>query len=220
MLNTPLFINRTRAGEELARKIRHILTEETNVSGVEPIPIIYALPRGGVPVAAPIARLLGCPLTIMVAKKISHPNDPELAIGAVTSSGHVLWNEQKPSSPEHSSQWQKAALEYSLHQAKSLEAKLISVCPQVKPEGATLILVDDGIATGWTIAAAATALKELAPKAVWLCAPVAPKSLLPWLSQWGDRLIILETPEPFWSVSSFYVEFPQVETSKALMYLQ
>jgi putative phosphoribosyl transferase len=220
MSYTPLFADRTHAGEELARVIHDVLAQQTIEFGVKPVPIVYALPRGGVPVAAPIASLLGCPLTIVVAKKISHPNNSELAIGAVTTSGDVLWTQQKLLRPRDDLWWREVALNQAITQAKSLEAQLISACPQVNPEGATLILVDDGVATGMTIAVAATAIKALSPAAVWLCTPVAPQKLLPWLSQWCDRLIVLETPEPFWSVSNFYIEFPQVDTSEVLVYLQ
>ncbi len=82
MSYTPLFTDRTDAGEKLAQKINSVM-RQTTASGTKPVPIVYALPRGGLPVAAPVARILGCPLTIMVAKKISHPENPELAIGAV-----------------------------------------------------------------------------------------------------------------------------------------
>jgi putative phosphoribosyl transferase len=221
MSHTPLFVDRTHAGELLARVIHDVLTQQTIDSGVKPVPIVYALPRGGIPVAAPIASLLGCPLTIVVAKKISHPENPELAIGAVTASGNVLWaDDQKLFRPKNDAQWREVALNKAINLAKSLEAQLISACPQLNVQGATLILVDDGIATGMTIGVAATALKALSPEAVWLCTPVAPQKLLPWLEQWGDRTIVLETPEPFWSVSNFYGEFPQVDTLEVLAYLQ
>lgn len=95
MSHTPLFADRTHAGELLAQVIHDALTQQTIDSGVKPVPIVYALPRGGVPVAAPIACLLDCPLTIAVAKKISHLENPELAIGAVTTFGNVLWADQK-----------------------------------------------------------------------------------------------------------------------------
>jgi putative phosphoribosyl transferase len=220
MSHTPLFADRTHAGELLAQVIHDVLTQQTIDSGVKPVPIVYALPRGGVPVAAPIARLLDCPLTIVVAKKISHPENPELAIGAVTTSGNVLWTDQKLFRLKNDARWREVALNKAINQAKSIEAQLVPACPQVNAQGATLILVDDGIATGMTMAVAATALKNLSPAAVWLCTPVAPRKLLSWLGQWGDRTIVLETPEPFWSVSNFYAQFPQVDTLEVLLYLQ
>ncbi|MBW4571260.1 MAG: phosphoribosyltransferase [Tolypothrix carrinoi HA7290-LM1] len=224
MSYTPLFCDRTDAGEKLAQQIDAI-----KQSALTKRPIVYALPRGGLPVAAPVARILGCPLTIMVAKKISHPQNPELAIGAVTASGNVLWSEQKLLRSKNYLRWRQPlvsgvsrelALNEAIDKAKLLEAQLIPGCPQVNTENATVILIDDGIATGMTIAVAAIAAKALGCASVWLCSPVAPLKLLPWLSQWCDRLIILETPEPFLSVSNFYVDFPQVESSEALVYLQ
>ncbi|NWF58144.1 MAG: phosphoribosyltransferase [Fischerella sp.] len=220
MPHTPLFSHRTQAGEELAQVIHKTLNQQANESGIKPAPIVYALPRGGLEVAAPVAQLLSCPLTILVAKKISHPENPELAIGAVTACGNVLWAQPRRMYQRQNLEWQKTALNKAINQAKSLEAELSFACPQVNAEGATVIIVDDGIATGMTMAVAAAATKRHSPRQVWLCAPVAPLKLLPWLRQWGDRTIVLATPEPFASVSNFYLEFPQVETSEALMYLQ
>ena len=220
MTNTPLFTNRIQAGEQLAQAIQAILTQQTANSVPKPATIVYALPRGGLPVAAPVARLLNCPLTIEVAKKISHPENPEVAIGAVTASGNVLWDQHKLSFRNlPNSGWREAALDTAAIQAKFLEAQLSPGCPQVNTEGATLILVDDGIATGMTMAVAAIALSALSPAEVWLCAPVVPLKLLPWLSQWGDRVVVLATPENFISVSNFYLKFPQVETWQAREYL-
>jgi putative phosphoribosyl transferase len=220
MLHTPLFADRTHAGELLARVIHDVLTQQTIDSGAKPLPIVYALPRGGIPVAAPIARLLNCPLTIVVAKKISHPENPELAIGAVTTCGNVIWTDQKLFRSKYDARLREVVLNQAINQAKSLEAQLIPACPQTNVKNATVILVDDGIATGMTMAVAATAIKALSPAAVWLCTPVAPKKMLPWLEQWGDRTIVLETPEPFWSVSNFYAQFPQVDTLEVLKCLQ
>jgi putative phosphoribosyl transferase len=213
---TPLFIDRTDAGEKLAQKIDSAIKQSAGTKR----PIVYALPRGGLPVAAPVARLLGCPLTIMVAKKISHPQNPELAIGAVTASLNVLWSEQKLFRSKNYLRSRELALNVAIDKAKILEGQLIPGCPQVNTENATVILIDDGIATGMTMAVAAIAAKALGCAEVWLCSPLAPLKLLPWLSQWCDRLIILETPEPFLSVSNFYIDFPQVESSEALVYLQ
>jgi predicted phosphoribosyltransferase len=220
MSNTPLFNDRTQAGERLAEVVQAILIKQASESKIKPVTIVYALPRGGLEVAAPVARVLDCPLTILVAKKISHPENPELAIGAVTACGSVIW--EQPTRAYQRQDWRShtTALDTAVKQAKSLEAELSVACPQVNTEGAIAIIVDDGIATGMTIAAAAVAIRKRSPAEVWLCAPVAPLRLVPWLHQWGDRVIVLATPEPFASVSNFYQEFPQVETTEALTYLQ
>lgn len=218
MSHAPLFADRTSAGEKLAQAIHTNLKQHTD--GAKPIPIVYALPRGGLPVASPVARLLGCPLTIEVAKKISHPENPELAIGAVTASGNVLWEQQKLLRYRKNTSLRSVALDAAIKVAQSLEEQLRPACPQFVAKGATLILIDDGIATGMTIAVAATALRALDPAEVWLCAPVAPLDLIPWLQQWGDRVIVLAAPQHFCSVSNFYSKFPQVQTTEALEYLK
>ena len=218
-LPADLFRDRTDAGEQLAQAIYAILTQSATDSGSAK-PIVYALPRGGLPVAAPVARLLSCPLDIVVAKKISHPKNPELAIGAVSASGQLLWTTTPMRASRQHSGEQEDWRQEAINQAQSQLAQLTPACPQVNIQGGLAILVDDGIATGMTMAVAAKALRAQQPAAVWICAPVAPPSLLPWLRQWGDCIIVLETPELFLSVSRFYTEFPQVEIEEALAYLQ
>lgn len=227
MIHAPLFQDRTQAGEKLAALIQtELMQHPVDATSNK---IVYALPRGGLPVASPIANALSCPLTVLVSKKITHPNNSELAVGAVTASGEVLWMQEKPSSfrPER---WQEQAMEVAIDKAKSLEAQFLPFCPEVNPSGAILILVDDGIATGMTIAVAVKALAKLAPAEIWLVAPLAPPVMIPWLQEWcsgilsdskiNHRVLVLATPEKFFSVSSFYFKFPQVATSEALEYLK
>ena len=219
MSDAPLFASRADAGKKLALAIDALLTQQTTVLGEKPTPIVYALPRGGVPVAAEISQFIDCPLTVIVSKKIGHPENRELAIGAVTAAGNILWAPPYKCHFRYP-RWQQEALDTALEQAKSLEAQLISACPQVNPKNATLILVDDGIATGMTMAVAVKALRKLSPQAIWLCSPVAPMRILPYLRQWGDRSIVLAAARSFFSVSNFYAYFPQVETSAVRIYLQ
>lgn len=213
----PAIILRDRidAGEQLAQEIHRIFTQFADISSIAPVPIVYALPRGGLPVALPIARLLRCPLDIVVAKKISHPKNPELAIGAVTAQKNIIWSEETPLNVRNS-ELGEMALNEALNKANSQLAQLTPGRPEFDHKGTLAILVDDGIATGMTIAVAAQALKAHNPSAIWICAPVAPWSLLPWLEQWGDRIILLAAPKSFLSVSRFYADFPQVEIEEAL----
>jgi predicted phosphoribosyltransferase len=88
------------------------------------------------------------------------------------------------------------------------------------PQGAIALIVDDGIATGMTIAAAVQSLRARQPAQIWICAPLAPPDMMPFLRSLSDRLIILETPYPFYSVSRFYGEFPQVTNDEVMLYLQ
>lgn len=219
MSSAPLFSDRIDAGEQLAQAILFHLKELTS-TGFVATPIIYALPRGGIPVAVPVAHKLNCPLDIVVAKKITLPQNPELAVGAVTSLGQVLWAKQRIFANKKNTKLLEAVLQQAQEKAAVQLAQLSSGRPQVSAQGAIAILIDDGIATGMTIAAATLALKEQNPSQIWICAPVAPPSLMQWLARWSDQVIILHTPDPFWSVSRFYAEFPQVATEEALIALQ
>jgi putative phosphoribosyl transferase len=216
MLSIPFFDNRADAGEKLAEAVIAELGK-LNLTAPEAVkPIVYALPRGGLPVAVPIARLLSCPLDVVVAKKITRPDNPEYAIGAVTADGEVLWQKQKL----RNLGFQTLALQQAQDNAESLLADLDAGRPNVSAAGALAILVDDGIATGMTMAVAAQALRAQQPATLWICVPVAPQDLLEFLQEMCDRAIVLETPHPFYSVSRFYAEFPQVETKVALQCLQ
>ncbi|MBO0348167.1 phosphoribosyltransferase, partial [Phormidium pseudopriestleyi FRX01] len=94
MIPAPLFRDRADAGEKLADAVIRQLTEiDSDLKRIKPI--VYALPRGGLPIAAPLAQRLGCPLDIIVAKKITRPENPELALGAVTADGEVLWGRKR-----------------------------------------------------------------------------------------------------------------------------
>lgn len=216
MLSIPFFDDRTDAGEKLAEAVLAELAKLNLTTQKAVKPIVYALPRGGLPVAVPVARLLGCPLDVVVAKKITRPDNLELAIGAVTADGHVIWQKQK----RQNLLLQKSAFNRAQDNAQSLLADLSPGRPNVSAAGALAILVDDGIATGMTVAVAAQALRAQQPAALWICAPVAPVDLMRFLAEMGDKSIILETPDPFYSVSRFYAEFPQVETAEALVCLQ
>ena len=212
MFSNPFFDDRADAGEKLAEAVEDELGK-LNLSAQEAIkPIVYALPRGGLPIGVPIARRLGCALDVVVAKKITRPDNLELAIGAATADSHVIWQKQK----QHNLRLQQSALQQAQDNAQSLLADLSPGRPNVSAAGALAILVDDGIATGMTMAVAALALQSQQPAALWICAPVAPHDLMGFLAKMGDKAIILETPDPFYSVSRFYGQFPQVETAEAL----
>jgi predicted phosphoribosyltransferase len=210
--NPILFSDRDTAGAHLAQAV---LKEIQMVP--QPYPrIVYALPRGGLPIALPVARSLECPLEVLVAKKITRPSEPELAIGAVTADGHVLQTSSRLSIG--SEEWQEAV---KRAQAKAQQQLAhFAQHPQIGADGAIALLVDDGIATGMTIAVAAKALREQHPREIWICAPVVPASMINVLKHWCDRAIVLATPTRFLSVSRFYQSFPQLSTEEALAYLK
>lgn len=231
-----VFADRHEAGEKLAQTILHTVQHD---SALEPLRVVvYALPKGGLPLAAPIAKRLNCPLDVVVAKKITRPDNVELAIGAVTADGHVVWDAHRrglsttllptlaeASQPFATEQPQafnpyKAALQEAHAHAQAQLLELAPDSPRFSPRGAIALLVDDGIATGMTMAAAVQSVRSQQPAQVWICAPVAPAELMPFLRSYGDRVITLATPHPFYSVSRFYKTFPQVTMAEAAAYLK
>jgi predicted phosphoribosyltransferase len=217
MSSAPLFRDRADAGEQLAESL---LTQinQLREAGISAAPIVYALPRGGLPVAAPVARKLNCPLDIVVAKKITMPQNPELAIGAVTPEGQVLWLRQKRLG-KRSERLLQAAVYQAQEKAQVQLKQFAQGRPLVNTQDRLALLIDDGIATGMTMAAATQTLRAKQPTQLWICAPVAPAGLMNWLQKWCDRVVVLEAPKQFLSVSRFYEQFPQVETEDALSYL-
>ncbi len=214
MVRPPLFRDRYEAGQKLAQAI---ITELATLTANQPLalPVIYALPRGGIPVAEPVAQLLRCPLDVIVAKKITRLDNPELAIGAVTADGQIIRSRNESLAGRDPRVW-RMAVERAQQKARGQLAQLSPHCPQINPRGAIAILIDDGIATGMTIAVAARAIRAKRPAALLICAPVAPKLIIERLENWCDRVIVLIAPETFLSVSRFYADFPQVEMAEVI----
>ncbi|NJK39468.1 MAG: phosphoribosyltransferase [Oscillatoriales cyanobacterium SM2_3_0] len=213
----PLFLpfrDRTHAGQELAQILGAELNSNHPDSTISPV--VYALPKGGLPVAAPIARQLNCALEVIVAKKITHLDNPELALGAVTADGEVIWSRRKPESLEEQQTLLQAA---QIKASDQLEA-FSAYCPNLDPQGMLALVVDDGVATGMTMAVALKSLKAKQPREIWICVPLAPLELIQVLESWCDRLITLTTPRIFPSVGRFYQQFAQVDAGEAIAILQ
>jgi predicted phosphoribosyltransferase len=215
------FSDRSEAGRQLAAVIYTTLTQ--NSTPVVPRCIVLALPRGGLPVAAPVAQILDVVMGVLVAKKITLETNTELAMGAVAADGQVVWG-MVPSSQvnygEVDQQLYSKALQQAHSHAQVQWQNFAPYCPPLELEGAIVLLVDDGVATGMTMAAAVKSARSQQPQQVWICSPVAPPDLIPFLQRLADRVIVLATPRPFYSVSRFYKEFPQVSTEEAIEILQ
>ncbi|MDP3555980.1 MAG: phosphoribosyltransferase family protein [Bacteroidota bacterium] len=178
--------------------------------------LILAIPRGGVPIGYGIAKELGLPLDIILSKKIGHPNNPEFAIGSVSLNGALITADVLDVSVEYINK--EADRIFNI-----LKEKYKLFMGNRKPidlNNKTVILVDDGIATGNTILVTIDAIKKNKPKEIILAIPVAPPSTIDRLSKLVNEFICLLTPEDFHSVGQFYKDFSQVSDAEVIQLVE
>lgn len=197
------FLNRVEAGRRLADalagwKDRH--------------PVILALPRGGVPVAAEIAARLSAPLDLVLVRKLGVPGRPELAMGAVVDGAEPITvrNEDVIATVRVTPVAFEAVRQRELAEIERRRRFYLGARPPVPVEGRCVIVVDDGIATGATVRAALRAIRRRGPAQLVLATPVAPRDVIADLSEEADAVVCLETPQPFWAVGAAYLDFDQV----------
>ena len=212
----PPFADRASAGEQLAATVASKLAQCPQPRAAA----VYALPRGGIATAVPVARAIGCPLSVVAAKKIALPPNEELALGAIAADGHHQWGSPSPEAATGASAELEAAKASAQQKAIEQGQALAPGCPELSPAGKIAILIDDGVATGMTVAAAARALRAQQPSQVWIAAPVAPPEVARDPPTGCDRAIVLATPQPFLSVGRFYQRFEQLDAADALAALE
>jgi putative phosphoribosyl transferase len=173
-------------------------------------PIVLALPRGGVPVAREVARALGAPWDVWIVRKVGVPSDPEVAMGAVASGGVEVRNPAVlGDSPEDDARFERAAAQEREELARR-ERVYRGDRPRLSIRGRTVILVDDGVATGSTMLAAIRALQGGGARSVIVAVPVCPPEVAQTLSEEADQVVVLLTPASFWAISPWYEDFPQL----------
>jgi len=201
-----VFQDRAAAGRRLGEHLRARLEgADSRVLGI---------PRGGVLVAAPVAAALGAPLDVLVPRKIGAPGQAELAIGAVALAGDEEIVVLDPVAVEQLGVLRSYVAAEVRRQRQEIERRLAAYregAPTLGLQGRTVVLVDDGIATGLTARAAVQAALRLGARAVILAAPVAPPEVVRELRREGLQVEVLETPSPFLAVGQFYAEFGPVE---------
>lgn len=186
-----------------------------------PRPIILGLPRGGVPLAYEIAVALRAPLDTLVVRKLGVPSQPELALGAIASGGVRVINDDVVGSVfglDDDTIDQIAGRE--LHELQRREQAYRLDRPYPKLEGMDIVLVDDGLATGATMCAAADAVKTRSPASVTVAVPVGSSSAVARLAAIVDRVICLEAPPSFYAVGQFYADFRQTSDDEVRELLQ
>jgi len=174
--------------------------------------VVLAIPRGGLPVAREVAEALGAPLDIVVVRKLGAPGQPELGIGAVVDGDHprAIFNREVIESLGVADDYINREIEVQLKEIKRRESEYRGTEPAVPLAGKTVIVVDDGIATGSSVRAALRGVRRAKPRQIVLAVPVAPAETLEALRDDADKIVCLETPENFFAVGQFYRDFHQV----------
>ena len=210
-MNSKVFQNRREAGRLLAEK----LPAYANRRDVT----VLALPRGGVPVAYEVACALRAPLDVFVVRKLGLPGHEELAMGAVAMGGVCVLNQELVDSLCLAPHLIDSVAARELQELERRERVYRGGRPPPDVKGRTVILVDDGLATGATMQAAIKALRELAPARIVVAVPTAPKDTCQSLRAEADEVICDITPEPFVGVGLWYADFSQTsdEEVRALL---
>lgn len=178
--------------------------------------LVLGVPRGGVIVAAEVAKALGAPLDVIIPRKIGAPFNPELALGAVAPDGTVLYDERLMGLLGLKEEDLREEVERQLEEIARRQRLYRGGRGPLDCTGRTVILVDDGVATGFTLRAALRSIKGQRPKKLILAVPVAPPESLARLSLEADEVICLETPEEFYAVGQFYCDFRQTSDQEVI----
>jgi putative phosphoribosyl transferase len=206
------FRDRKDAGRRLAKRLERYREES---------PIVLALPRGGVPVAYEISRALHAPLDVFLSRKLGAPGREEFGIGAVAQGGVRLLNERAVEALEIPKEYiERAAKEETEEIERRLRLLRGEGRPDPEVEGRTVILVDDGIATGVTVRAAIEALRQLHPRRLVLAVPVCAEQTTETLRSEVDELICLEAPSNLMAISLWYRNFEQTSDEEVIELLE
>ncbi|HZZ35891.1 MAG TPA: phosphoribosyltransferase [Caulobacteraceae bacterium] len=207
-----LFHDRREAGRKLAAALTHLKSQH---------PLVLALPRGGAPVAFEVAELLDAEMDVVLVRKLAAPGHPELGLGAVVdgSAPQVVLNEAVVAQVRPQPGYIEAEISRQLVEIQRRRLLYRGQHPASDPHGRTVILVDDGVATGGGVRAALKAVRHARPRRIVLAVPVAPRDTIAALRGLADEIICLATPEPFHAVGLFYEDFTQTEDAEVVALL-
>lgn len=199
------FLDRRDAAARLAEKLQAYRGQN---------PLVLAIPRGAVPMAKILADQLHGEVDVVLVRKLRAPGNPELAIGAMDETGWVYLAEhaQHMASAEHIEREKLIQMEVM----RERRAQYTPVRPPLDPAGRTVIVVDDGLATGSTMIAALHAIRAKKPAKLICAVPVAPPDTLKKVTPLTDEMVCLHAPEMFYAVGQFYMDFPQVSDEQVM----
>lgn len=208
----PLFEDRRDAGRRLAAVLSRYRQSR---------PVVLALPRGGVPVGFEVAKALAAPLDVLLVRKIGAPGHEELGLGAVVDGQdpQLVLNHDVIRTVRPPPGYIEAEKRRQLAEIERRRRQYVGDRPPTPVEGRTVIVVDDGIATGATVKAALRGVSQHRPARLVLAVPVAPADSLDELTAEGDEIICLATPEPFFAVGPHYRDFTQTEDEEVIRLL-
>ncbi len=209
-MRSMIFKNRQSAGEKLAEALAQYKSAKDA--------IILALPRGGVVVGHEVAKRLGLPLDIVVPRKIGAPGNPEYAIGAITEAGEGVFNEEETRRVDQG--WLKNEIAKEKAEAERRLKTYRGDKPYPELTGKIIIIVDDGVATGYTMRAAIKSVRVKNPKKIVVAVPHGAADSLTELRKEADEVIALEEPEWYGAVGAFYQEFGQTSDEEVIALLQ
>jgi predicted phosphoribosyltransferase len=200
-----MFADRIDAGQKLGERLRELAVSMCDNREV----VVLALPRGGVPVGREVARALGAKLDVFLVRKLGAPMQEELAMGAIASGGVRVINDDVVRTLRITPQQLDQTAERETRELERRELAYRGERPPVDVQGNCVLLVDDGIATGYTMRAAVTALRQIQPKQIVVAVPVAAKDTCEELKQHADAVVCLFTPPDFVAVGQWYRSFEQ-----------
>lgn len=211
-----MFADRIDAGRQLGARLRAFIDQECAGDEI----VVLALPRGGVPVAYQVAKALGSSLDVFVVRKLGAPRQPELAMGAIASGGVRVINHEvvgalrvTPEQLAETAGREALELERREHAYRGDRAPLDA-------RGKCVLLVDDGVATGYTMRAAVAALRQQEPKRIIIAVPVAAQDTCTDLKQHADAVVCLMTPFDFAAVGQWYRHFDQTSDDEVRQLLE
>lgn len=205
-----LFANRQEAGRQLAEKLKAYQGKKA---------VAYALPRGGVVLGFEVARRLGIPLDVVIARKIGHPYSPEYAVCAVAEDGEMVCNEKERAGLDPI--WLEKAAAQEQQEIQRRRKTYLGERMRIPARGKTVLIIDDGAATGLTIIAAIRAMRRENPASVVAAVPVAPNEVVLKLRSVADEAVVLRDEQSFLgAVGAYYKDFPQVSDKEVIALLR
>ena len=205
-----MFRDRLAAGEQLGARLA-----ERDLG----IGVVLGIPRGGLPVARPVADALACPLDVVVASKIGAPHNAELALGAAAADGSAWYNDALIDRLGVETAYLDQEREHEADAAREKERRYRGAAGGPDLDGETVAVVDDGLATGATALACLRQVREAGAERVVFAVPVGSSNAIARVEREADEVICIEVPERFGAVGQFYRSFEQVSDEKALEYL-